>query len=316
MSKKAEEKLNCIPDTVLYPAVKKRCIDKGVIKDEFLDPCYIYYVRNYEDNLINDCENIKRKEYGGTLIQHPSNIDPKHLDQYRSSNGNPLSPSPMCALHSSAAMAFNIFGNKTVTLNENAPAALGVSPGEFKLEYEKKLVATTVNGATPFVDVYLNKKAENGCEIVLFEIKMVEWVRGDKPKELAKSYGNKNNYPNPDKEVPTEPDLFTKLDELRKNLTDKESKDKYICKYKHFDAFQFYLHLCGICTALFCRDYLKKKEFGSFPEKLSKITLVDGIWTIPDAGFLEGTGIDHEKYEDDLEQEYYDEFGEYYERYK
>ena len=70
--------------------------------------------------------------------------------------------------------------------------------------------------------------------------------------------------------------------------------------------------MCGIYTGLFYGKRLA--TVGHLPKDINKIILVDGIWTIPNKDFLEGTGVSYEKYLNDMEEEYRNEFKRFYKK--
>lgn len=235
-----------------------------------------YYFEKLDNNLVTPMSQEDINDYGGGAGQELK--------------------WKMKALHSSSAMTYNIFSNSSkresrrtvkIVQNENLPK------GEFLLKYEKKLPAIN----TPAnLDVYLLSD-EN---ILLFEMKMTEWIL-DQPKQLKAAYlENGKNYP--DEEFRK---VMQKL--MRDYISEKErdaDKKQYRCRTTHFDAFQIMLHIFAIYKALhvnkFPDKYKNIRDDYKLPAKQKQITLVIGYWTVPKENFFTNNE-DYDIYKKDIE---------------
>ena len=234
-----------------------------------------YYFEKLDDNLVNPMSQEDINDYGGGAGQELK--------------------WKMKAIHSSSAMTYNIFSNSSkcgsgrkvkIVPSDKLPE------GEFNLKYEKKLPA--INSPAN-LDVYLLSD-EN---ILLFEMKMTEWILGQ-PKKLKAAYlENVNNYPD---------EKFRKvMQELMQNYIPEgkriPGKKEYSCKTKHFDAFQVMLHIFSIYKAIHANKYHEKlRDDYKLPTKPKNIILVIGYWTVPnDNTFLKEAKIDYETYKKDIE---------------
>lgn len=242
-----------INSQALYKAIKNKWQRANPGKEMVCDGGEPFYFKELRDNLIYD-------------------MSPQVTKAYSDGTGNEL-VKKMRALHSSSAMTFNIFGNSKVKIKRNK---FGLTPGIYSVEYEKQLTALNPESKA-HLDVLLTSEKE----IILFEMKMTEWLRGN-PSTLPASYLNrKDKYP--DAELA---DTLIKL-ESRYLGQLSEADKKYSCKNKNFDVFQMIKHIFGIYNGI-----LYTKEL----PKLKKVTLAAGIWTITDPNFFAGTSEDYEQY--------------------
>jgi len=260
----AERKRINISKSVLYESIRKRWHSENMICDvetaEISADKKKYYFANLKDNLIREMATKDMEAYGGA-------------------SGQELRWK-MRALYSSSAMTYNIFS--VDDCSERKVDIRGIKDcklpeGRYNLEFEKKLRALT-NSAC--LDVYLESdKSDNSDSIILFEMKMTEWIL-DYPSLISDSYNPKLA------KMPSE--IAELLDEYiekengeYKKYYRKQKNGNYKVFYKaittYFDVFQIIKHVLGIYNAI---------QNEKFP-KVKKIRLVIGYWTIPDDLFDE-----------------------------
>lgn len=248
-------------------AIKNRCFAVNNINEVQDEPCvqnYEFYFKDLEKNLI--CK-----------------MSPETRESYVAGSGGELKPPKMHAVHSSSAMTFNIFGNVDKPIEIKADSKL--PKGKYKLEYERKLPAIK---SPANMDACLT----SDDNILLFEMKMTEWLLGQ-PKKLSATYLQKNN-------ICLDETFREAMQELMRNYISEEEKhtDKkqYTCRTKRFDAFQIMLHIFAIYKAI---------SKGEFPSGRN-ITLVIGYWTVPDENFFQGIELqyaDYKKIENEMRGE-------------
>ena len=160
-------------------------------------------------------------------------------------------------------MTFNIFGDNAIEIGNNNP--LGLTPGKYKIEYEKKL-PTGANSAKANIDACLTSEFGEEKEIVLFEMKMTEWLLNN-PRKIPEVYLKADN----------ELIGFTKkfIDETNP-YKDKKGKVHYPANTVYFDVIQVILHICGIFHSV---------KNGNFRD-VKKIVLACGMWTIESGDFF------------------------------
>ena len=168
----------------------------------------------------------------------------------------------MRALRSSSAMTFNIFGNDSVTIESGHK----LTSGTYDIVYEKKF--STLRSAKANIDVCL----KNDNEILLFEMKMAEWLLNS-PSKLRRSYLREEGYP--DKEFF---DVIKKIIDKYRSEKSAYDREEYSSETTYFDVFQIIKHIFGIYKEVFYKKELK------IPAS-KKITLVCGMWTIEDKNF-------------------------------
>lgn len=250
--RKGNHKMAARFDIILKKALKARCSDKPFVRD------YEYYFKELEDNLVCEMNDLTRMAY-------------------IKGSGSELQPPKMHAVYSSSAMTFNLFGN--VNDNVQVKSDSKLPPGNYKLEYEKKLPAVQ---SPANLDACLT----SDDNILLFEMKMTEWILGQ-PKNLSGTYlRNKNIYPDP-----TFCDAMQEL--MRKYIPEGKRisrKNEYRCRTTHFDVFQIMLHIFAIYKALhvntFPDEYKNIRADYKLPAKPKHITLVIGYWTVPKENFF------------------------------
>jgi len=171
------------------------------------------------------------------------------------------------AIHSSAALTFNIFGeeNKTVRYNKK----------NYSLEYEAEL--ETLIGTSK---AKLDAKIETKGEIIFFEVKMTEWFSASKIK-VAEAYKEIKKY-GLDKNESTE---FIKLF----RAIDKKGEKPIV-----YDMYQMAKHLLGIYK--FAREEENQGK---------RIRLINCVWEVEDPGLLpDREKKRYEKLEMQMEDEY------------
>lgn len=186
-----------------------------------------YYLKNYLQNINCDSMNMRHKK------------------SYSDAQGGELRPNkwgvtPMAALRSSAALAYNIFGNKeTCELVENP---WGLIKGEYSLTYEWK-EAETIKGHRANIDVHLSNE-EFGSHMFV-EMKMFEPLAKSHPFKSYERYITYGGIPEP---------IVRALEDF----------DKAPSEY--FDAFQMIKHLLALY------NYFKSKN------NAKKVVLVNCHW--------------------------------------
>lgn len=177
----------------------------------------------------------------------------------------------MRALHSSSAMAFNLFGNGLVHIKPNTYA---LTPGLYPVEYEKQLhVLSPVSLA--HIDVCLS------CadELLFFEMKMTEWLR-DTMSRVEKSYADRKKFP--------DNDVYDAWHRAAQTLAAEkgDTEDLYVPKARHIDVYQALKHILGIYRELFYTRGLPR---------VKKATLILGIWTVEPSAFSSYRAFSHTK---------------------
>lgn len=242
-----------INSQALYKAIKNKWQRANPGKKMVCDGDKQFYFKDLKDNLICD-------------------MSPQVVKAYSDGAGNELKKK-MRALHSSSAMTFNIFGNSKVKIKRNK---FGLPPGIYSVEYEKQLTALNPERKA-HLDVLLTSEEE----IILFEMKMTEWLLSD-PSTLPVSYLNREDkYP--------DAELAKTLINLERRYLGQlsEADKKYRCKNACFDVFQMIKHIFGIYNGRLCTKELPA---------LKKVTLAAGIWTITEPDFFAGTSEDFNHY--------------------
>lgn len=184
------------------------------------------------------------------LIDYLKNINcdsmnKRHERSYRDAQGGELRPNrwgvtPMASLRSSAALAYNIFGNKeTCELVENP---WDLIRGEYSLTYEWK-EAETIRGHRANIDVHLSNN-ESGNHLFV-EMKMFEPLVKNHPFKSYEQYKTNGNIPKP---------ILKAFEDFDKNPSE------------YFDAFQMIKHLLALY------NYFKSKN------NAQKVALVNCHW--------------------------------------
>ena len=170
MSEKEKDILNALRDKLLQT---KRVKDDDfiVINDDSKTQNCIYYLRNYQDNLLA-CTNHERDYKRG-----------KGRELYK----NSWDVIPMASLRSSAALTWNIFGDeKTCHIDQEWI----LSSGEYELEYEWNK-SETIPGHYANLDAYLHK---GNCHLFV-EMKMLETLTKSHPFKSINTYLHSTDCP-------------------------------------------------------------------------------------------------------------------------
>ena len=259
----------------LYEKIKEKLKERWLQlhpgTEERFAPAAPYYFTKVEDNLAESMSD---------RIRHC----------YENASGNELA-GKMCALHSSSAMAFNMFGNGLVRIKPN-PYAL--KPATYTVEYEKKL--SVLNPVRPAnIDVYL----ASDDELMLFEMKMTEWLRDDM-SGVSKTYGKREKFPDADIYAA----WHNAARAVAKDREKEKEKELYVSGNQHIDVYQALKHILGIYKGLFYTHELPR---------MKKVTLILGIWTANSDIFASSikpshSGIDNPEVEADALGETYKEY--------
>lgn len=235
----------------VYAGIKQHWMKLHQKDTPLFDEKHPYYLKSLEDNLEYPMGDAAENAYG-------------------SGSGNELRVK-MRALHSSSALTFNLFGNDAVKLYPNKQ---NLTPGEYQAEYEKKLPAL-------YGKANLDACLSSENELLLFEMKMKEWLFDRKSSVSIRYQSEEKRFPDRafyDAWHTAAKDVA--VDNAKKTVTESGKKvdsPLYIPKMQYVDVYQLMKHILGIYKGMFCTDELPKKK---------KVTLVLGVWTIEDADFF------------------------------
>ena len=240
-----------VSKTKVYAGIKQHWMKLHQKDTPPFDKKHPYYLEELKDNLEHSM---------GDAAQHA----------YGSGSGNELRVK-MRALHSSSALTFNLFGNDAVKLYPNEH---NLTPGEYQVEYEKKLPAL-------YGKANLDACLSSENELLLFEMKMKEWLFDRKSSVSIRYQGEEKRFPDRafyDAWHTAAKDVA--VDNAKKTVTEsgkKADSPLYIPKMQYVDVYQLMKHILGIYKGMFCSCVLPEKK---------KVTLVLGVWTIEDADFF------------------------------
>ena len=240
-----------VSKTKVYAGIKQHWMKLHQKDTPPFDKKHPYYLEELKDNLEHSM---------GDAAQHA----------YGSGSGNELRVK-MRALHSSSALTFNLFGNDAVKLYPNEH---NLTPGEYQVEYEKKLPAL-------YGKANLDACLSSENELLLFEMKMKEWLFDRKSSVSIRYQSEEKRFP--DKGVYVAWHTAAKdvaVDNAKKTVTEsgkKADSPLYIPKMQYVDVYQLMKHILGIYKGMFCSCVLPEKK---------KVTLILGVWTIEDADFF------------------------------
>ena len=158
----------------------------------------------------------------------------------------------MRALHSSAAMTYNLFGNRPAYLYD------GETYRAYTVTYEKQLTALN-----PAAKAHLDACLSRRDELLLFEMKMTEWLTNSHDPLPASYLSSEKKYP--------DWDLFVGLKMTRDLFYTEAGKKGYAPLAKHLDTAQLFKHVYAIYNALFYTGELPLTE---------KVKLCLCVWTI------------------------------------
>jgi len=240
-----------VSKTKVYVGIKQHWMKLHQKDTPPFDKKHPYYLEELKDNLEHSM---------GDAAQHA----------YGSGSGNELRVK-MRALHSSSALTFNLFGNDAVKLYPNEH---NLTPGEYQVEYEKKLPAL-------YGKANLDACLSSENELLLFEMKMKEWLFDRKSSVSIRYQSEEKRFPDRafyDAWHTAAKDVA--VDNAKKTVTEsgkKADSPLYIPKMQYVDVYQLMKHILGIYKGMFCSCVLPEKK---------KVTLVLGVWTIEDADFF------------------------------
>lgn len=192
-----------------------------------------------------DIKGFQTKEIDKNLYHTMSG---KTKNEYNNSDGHELKKGRIDMIRSSAAMIYNLLGDKDVELKKNKY----LPEGNYKKEFEKRYKSINViNKKTnePYaanLDAWLHNES---CEIFI-ESKCMEWLQNSSDKELAKSY---IRY--------TSKYFYSDSAELFRTIGNEIPSSQY-------DSCQMFRHALAIYNYL--RDHPEKKN--------KKIYLVNVVW--------------------------------------
>ena len=205
-----------------------------------------YYLCNLADNLIAPMDDI-------------------HLAQFANGAGCEMEEN-MYALYSSSAMTFNIFGNERCVFHDGI-----FEYNQYEITYEKQL--ETLHPPPPHYqttpahfDAMLT--SPDSSEILFFEMKMIEWLRG-KLSTLSNAYLREKRYFYPDS-FPVFRSMFWDLIDHSLNKT-----QDYVSHCKVYDVFQMSRHLLAIF------NFIRKAK-----NKPKLVRLINCIWMLNDPTIL------------------------------
>ena len=157
------------------------------------------------------------------------------------------------AVRSSAAMVFNLLGEKELILDQKHFSGI---------EYEKTFPAIIDEiGDTHEAHLDAVFLSSDNIEMYAIEAKLLEWK--DSPKNLAKAYLNKDRYFIGEKESNAFIDYFNAL-----ILQEQDKDGRYKHRTKRYDAIQMTIHTLALYT------YFSKEEIRA----VKKLTLLNVVW--------------------------------------
>ena len=235
----------------VYAGIKRHWMKLHPENTRPFDKKHPYYLKNLADNL-----------------EYPMGAAAKSA--YGSGSGNELRVK-MRALHSSSALTFNLFGNDEVELYANE---YDLSPGEYQVEYEKKLPAL-------YGKANLDACLSSENELLLFEMKMKEWLFDRKSSVSVRYQSEEKRFS--DKAFYDAWHTAAKdvaVENVEKMVTESGEKTEsllYTPKMQYVDVYQLLKHILGIYKGIFSSRELPVKK---------KVTLILGVWTVEDASFF------------------------------
>ena len=232
-----------VSKTKVYEAIKRRWLSLNPGKaDRFCEESP-YYLKDVNDNLVEPMYD---------RVQH----------SYQAGAGRELDKD-MRVLHSSAAMTYNLFGNRPAYLFNGEP--YDIMCRAYTVTYEKQLTALN-----PAAKAHLDACLSRRDELLLFEMKMTEWLANSHDPLPVSYLSNEKQYP--------DWDLFVGL-EMTRNLFHTEAGEKgYAPLAKRLDTAQLFKHVYAIYNALFYTGELPLTE---------KVKLSLCVWTISNPSFFD-----------------------------
>ena len=228
-----------VSKTKIYEAIKQRWLSLNPGKEDQFCEESPYYLKELNDNLVEPMyDRVQRSYQAGAG---------RELDK------------DMRALHSSAAMTYNLFGNRPACLYN------GETYRAYTVTYEKQLTALNPT-AIAHLDACLSRRDE----LLLFEMKMTEWLANSHDPLPASYFSSEKKYP--------DWDLFVGL-KMTRDLFHTEAGEKgYAPRAKHLDTAQLFKHVYAIYNALFYTGELPLTE---------RVKLCLCVWTISKPSFFD-----------------------------
>ena len=227
----------------VYAGIKRHWMRLNPGKEALFSEENPYYLQDMGDNLIEPMyERVRRS--------------------YQAGAGHELDKD-MRALHSSAAMTYNLFGNGPAYLFDGEP--YDTMRRAYTVTYEKQLTALN-----PIAKAHLDACLSRRGELILFEMKMTEWLANSHDPLPASYLSSEKKYP--------DWDLFVGL-KMTRDLFHTEAGEKgYAPRAKHLDTAQLFKHVYAIYNALFYTGELPLTE---------RVKLCLCVWTISKPSFFD-----------------------------
>ena len=228
--------------TKVYEGIKRHWMRLNPGKEALFSEENPYYLQDLGDNLIEPMYDRVRRSYQAGAG--------RELDK------------DMRALHSSAAMTYNLFGNGPAYLFDGEP--YDIMRHAYTVTYEKQLTALN-----PIAKAHLDACLSRRGELILFEMKMTEWLANSHAPLPASYLSSEKKYP--------DWDLFVGL-KMTRDLFHTEAGEKgYAPRAKHLDTAQLFKHVYAIYNALFYTGELPLTE---------RVKLSLCVWTISKPSFF------------------------------
>jgi len=244
-------------EKILKDRLKKNLIDYSKITiNDFINPGIFktpetpFYLDEFEKNLITKMSAV-------------------HFAEYNDGNGKEFidkeTPAKMKSLHSSSALTFNILGNDFAIIKPNNQ---GIDPGEYTVQYEKKLetLTGTIKANLDACLLSFDKSSAVFCEM-----KMFEWF-SKKTAPVSESYKESTMYRNHD---------AYKVFKVLFSLYEEPAKPNKLTPYR-YDAPQMLKHSLGIFNTLSDANNNPDHEFFG----IKKVTLLNCVWEVCDISSL------------------------------
>lgn len=227
----------------VYAGIKRHWMRLNPGKEALFSEENPYYLQDMGDNLIEP-------------------MYERVLRSYQAGAGRELDKD-MRALHSSAAMTYNLFGNGPAYLFDGEP--YDIMRRAYTVTYEKQLTALN-----PIAKAHLDACLSRRGELILFEMKMTEWLANSHDPLPASYLSSEKKYP--------DWDLFVGL-KMTRDLFHTEAGEKgYAPRAKHLDTAQLFKHVYAIYNALFYTGELPLTE---------RVKLCLCVWTISKPSFFD-----------------------------
>lgn len=229
--------------TKVYEGIKRHWMRLNPGKEALFSEENPYYLQDMGDNLIEPMYDRVRRSYQAGAG--------RELDK------------DMRALHSSAAMTYNLFGNGPAYLFDGEP--YDIMRRAYTVTHEKQLTALN-----PIAKAHLDACLSRRGELILFEMKMTEWLANSHDPLPASYLSSEKKYP--------DWDLFVGL-KMTRDLFHIEAGEKgYAPRAKHLDTAQLFKHVYAIYNALFYTGELPLTE---------RVKLCLCVWTISKPSFFD-----------------------------